>query len=74
MPVKVIYKNRRGDVDRRKKFSTYNDPERRSGIDRRKLDKELKNLIEINAKDQNQKRKKPIPKSPGNVILRRKDE
>jgi len=70
--VKVSYKNRRGDVDRRKKFSTCHDPERRSHVDRRKLDEKLKHLIEASAKDQNKKKSKPVKKSPGNVILRKK--
>jgi hypothetical protein len=72
MPVKVIYKNRRADKDRRKNFPTYNDPERRSGVDRRKLEAKLKRLIEINVKDQNKKKQKPIQKGSGNVVLRRK--
>ena len=74
MPVKVIYKNKRADMDRRKRFFTYDDPERRSGVDRRKLDEKLKHLIEANAKDQNKKKPKPLQKSPGNVIIRRKGE
>jgi len=72
MPLKITYKNRRADMDRRRNFSTHNDPERRSGLDRRKLDEKLKHLIEINVKDQNKKKSKPAQKSPGNVILRRK--
>jgi len=74
MPVKVIYKNRRGNVDRRKRFSTCHVTERRSGADRRKLDEKLKHLIEAGAKDQNKKIPKPVQKSPGNVILRRKGD
>ena len=74
MPVKVTYKNRRGDADRRKKFSTCDDTDRRSGVDRRKLDEKLKHLIEASAKDQNKKKPKPVQKSPGNVILRRKGD
>ena len=74
MPVKIVYKNRRVDMDRRKNFPTYNDPERRSGLGRRKLDEKLRHLIEINVKDQNKKKPKPVQKSPGNVILRRKGE
>jgi hypothetical protein len=72
MPVKVIYK-KRADVDRRKTFSTYYDTERRSGVDRRKLDEKLKRLTETNTKDQNEK-KKPVHQKSGNVILRRKAE
>lgn len=74
MPVKVIYKNRRTDTDRRKEYATYNDPERRSGIDRRKLDEKLKHLMEAEAKDQEKRKPKPVHKSPGNVIIRRKGE
>jgi len=72
MPVKVIYKNRRADMDRRKRFSTNNDPERRSGVDRRKLEAKLKHLMDINLKDQNKKKPKPVHQNSGNVILRRK--
>ena len=74
MPVKVIYKNRRGDADRRKNFSTFDDTERRNGVDRRKLDEKLKHLIEASVKDQNKQKPKPVQKSPGNVILRRKGD
>ncbi len=73
MPVKVIYKNR-ADVDRRKKFSTYHDIERRSGVDRRKLDEKLKHLTETNVKEQHKKKKKQVQQKSGNVILRRKGE
>jgi hypothetical protein len=72
MPVKIVYKKRRADMDRRKNFPTDNDPERRSGVDRRKLEATLKHLIEINVKDQNKKKQKPIQRGSGNVILRRK--
>lgn len=74
MPVKVIYKNKRGGTDRRKNFSTCDDTERRNGVDRRKLDEKLKHLIEASDKDQNKKKPKPVKKSPGNVILRRKSK
>jgi len=74
MPVKVIYKNRRGNVDRRKCFSSCYDPERRSGADRRNLDEKLKHLIEAGAKDQIKNKSKSVQKSPGNVILRRKGD
>lgn len=73
MPVKITYKNKRADMDRRKN-PTYVDPEKRSGLDRRKLDEKLKHLIEVNVKDQNEKKSKPVQKKPGNVILRRKGE
>jgi len=72
MPVKVIYK-KRANVERRKTFSTYHDTERRSGVDRRKLDEKLKHLTETNLKDQT-KKKKPLHQKAGNVILRRKAE
>ena len=72
MPVKIVYKKRRANMDRRKNFPTDNDPERRSGVDRRKLEVKLKHLIEINVKDQNKKKQKPIQRGSGNVILRRK--
>lgn len=72
MPVKITYKNKRVDMDRRKNSSPEVDPERRSGLDRRKLDEKLKYLIEINDKDKNKKKPKPVKKSSGNVILRRK--
>ena len=74
MPVKVIYKNRRTDMDRRKNYSVYDDTDRRSGVDRRKLDEKLKHLIQADAKDQDKKKPKPVQKSPGNVIIRRKGE
>lgn len=74
MPVKITYKNRRADMNRRKNLSTDVDPERRSGLGRRKLDEKLKHLIEINVKDQDEKKSKPVQKKPGNVILRRKGE
>jgi hypothetical protein len=71
MPVKVIYKNKRADVDRRKNISTYRGTERRSGVDRRKLDEKLKHLTETNVNNQKEK-KKPVQQKSGNVILRRK--
>ncbi len=74
MPVKIIYKKRRSDTYRRKSFSIYNGPERRSGIDRRKLEEKLKHLIKDNAKDQNKDKQKFIRPSSGNIILRRKGE
>ncbi len=74
MPVKIIYKNRRSDMDRRNSFSTYNSTERRSGVDRRKLDEKLKRLIENNVKDQNKKKQNLIQQRSGDVILRRKGE
>jgi hypothetical protein len=72
MPVKIIYKNRRTDMERRKNLSTDVAPERRNGLDRRKLDEKLKHLIEINDKEKDKKKSKPVQKKPGNVILRKK--
>ncbi len=74
MSVKIIYKNKRSCITRRKSFSTYNSTERRSGVDRRKLEEKLKHLIENNVKDQNKEAKKLIQSSSSNVILRRKAE
>jgi hypothetical protein len=74
MSVKITYKNKRSDGDRRKRFSTYGDTERRSGVDRRKLDEKLKHLIDINKKDQSIKKQKSVQKRPGNVIIRKKAE
>ena len=50
MPVKIIYK-KRSNIDRRKSYSTYDGTERRSGVDRRKLEEKLKQLIESDIKD-----------------------
>lgn len=72
MQVKVIYKNGRCSGDRKKYFSIYNDIEMRSGIDRRKLDKNLKLMIEQNIKDQNKNKQTPTQPSYSNVIRRRK--
>ncbi len=74
MPVKIIYKNRRSDMDRRKSSSTYNGTERQGGVHRRELEEKLKNLIENNVKDQNKEKQKLIQLSSGNVALRRKAE
>ena len=72
--VKIIYKNRRSDKDRRKSFPTDCVPERRSGLDRRKLDEKLKHLIKHSIKDQNKEKKTPTQPSSGKVILRKKGE
>jgi hypothetical protein len=61
-------------MDRRKNTSPYHDAEKRSGLDRRKLDEKLKRLIEINKKDQNEKKTKPVQKKSVNIILRKKSE
>ncbi len=74
MPVKVIYKNKRSGMDRRKSLSLYNGTERRSGVDRRQLKNKLKRLIEIDAKDQDKKKQILTSQRSGNVILRKKDE
>ena len=74
MPVKIIYKNRRSGSERRKRLSTHNGTERRSGVDRRKLDEKLKQMIENNIKDQDKDKDnhKTVLTGSGNVILRRK--
>ena len=74
MPVKIIYKNKRSDQDRRKGFSTYNGPERRSGEDRRRLEEKLKQMIEDKVKDQNKEKQKTTHLGSGNVIIRRKGD
>ena len=51
MPVEIIYKNRRQGANRRKSLSTDQVSERRSGLERRKLDEKLKQLIESDIKD-----------------------
>ena len=72
MRVKTIYKNRRSGGERRKYFSINNGTERRSGVDRRKLDKKLKEMVEHNIKDQNKEIQ--TPQQQGNIIRRRKGE
>jgi hypothetical protein len=72
MTVKTIYKNRHCDRDRRKFFSKNNGTERRSGVDRRKLDEKLKDMIEHNIKDRNKEKQTPKQPSYGNIIRRRK--
>jgi hypothetical protein len=74
MPVEIIYKNRRQGTDRRKSLSTDHVPEKRSGLDRRKLDEKLKQLIQNNIKDQNKEKQRPTPSGSGTVILRKKSE
>ena len=74
MTVKTIYKNRRSDRDRRKFFSINNSTERRSSVDRRKLNKKLKEMVEHNIKDQNKEKQTPQQSSRGNIIRRRKGE
>ncbi len=74
MKVHKIHKNRRSSQDRRQSNVPYNGPERRSGKDRRKLEKRLKEMI---AQDEKEKAaKKQIIKKSGNgkVIRRRKGE
>ena len=74
MPVEIIYKNRRQGDDRRKSLTTDHVPERRSGLDRRKLDEKLKQLIENNLKDQNKEKPTPTPAGSSKIILRKKNE
>ena len=74
MPVEIIYKNRRQGDDRRKSFFTDHVPDKRSGLDRRKLDEKLKQLIENNIKDTDKEKQTLTPSSSGTVILRKKGE
>ena len=74
MPIEIIYKNRRKGTDRRKTISIDHIPERRSGLDRRKLDQKLKQLIQDNNKDPNKEKQRPLPSGSGTVILRKKNE
>ncbi|UCD91304.1 MAG: hypothetical protein JSW04_07780 [Desulfobacterales bacterium] len=74
MTVKTIYKNRRCGSDRRKLFSINNGIEKRSGVDRRKLDEKLKDMIEHNIKDQNKEKQTPRQPKYGKIIRRRKGE
>ncbi|MEW6673113.1 MAG: hypothetical protein AB1427_15520 [Thermodesulfobacteriota bacterium] len=72
MPVEIIYKNRRQGPDRRKVLSTDHVPERRSGLDRRKLDEKLKQLIENDLKDAPGEKQTTAPSGSGSIILRKK--
>ena len=74
MPVKIIYKNRRHDTDRRKSLVTDYVPEKRSGVDRRNLDEKLKHLIEHSISEQNKEKKTPTQPSSGKIILRKKGD
>ena len=74
MPVEIIYKNRRKGGDRRQTLTPDHVPERRSGLDRRKLDEKLKQLIESDLKDQGKEKQAPAPSASGSVILRKKGE
>lgn len=74
MPVEIIYKNRRKGGDRRRTITPDHVPERRSGLDRRKLDEKLKQMIESDLKDQPKEQQPPAPAASGSVILRKKDE
>ena len=74
MPVEIIYKNKRQGADRRKSPSKDQVPERRSGLERRKLDEKLKQLIESDIKDQSKAKRTPTPSSSGSVILRKKGD
>ena len=72
MPVEIIYKNRRQGTDRRKSVPVDHAPERRSGLERRKLDEKLKQLIESDLKDLSKEKQTPALSSSGPVILRKK--
>jgi len=72
--VEIIYKNRRSGKDRRKSITPNYAPERRSGLDRRKLDEKLKHLIKHSIKEETRDKKTPLQPSPGKVILRKKAE
>lgn len=74
MPVEIIYKNRRQGGDRRKPISSDHVPERRSGLDRRKLDEKLKQLIAAEMKDPKKEKPPPTQTISGTVILRKKSE
>ena len=74
MPVEIIYKNRRQGNDRRKSVPADHAPERRSGLERRKLDEKLKQLIESDLKDPGKEKQTPTPSSSGPVILRKKGD
>lgn len=74
MPVKIIYKNKRHSTDRRKGTHAYQDTERRSGMDRRKLDAKLKHMLESNMKDQEKEKQIPIQQGSGKVIRRKKSK
>lgn len=74
MPIEIIYKNRRKGTARRKTTSVNHVPERRSGLDRRKLDERLKQLIQNNNKEPNKEKQKPLTSDSGRVILRKKSE
>ncbi len=49
-------------------------PERRSGLDRRKLDEKLKQLIAEDIKEQNKEKPAPTSSSSGTIILRKKNK
>ncbi len=75
MPIEIIYKNRRKGGDRRKTITIGHEPERRSGLDRRKLDEKLKQLIQSSLKDSQKKPQETPPLSSSKpVILRKKSE
>ena len=74
MPVKIIYKNKRHSTDRREGTHAYHGTERRSGMDRRKLDEKLKQMIESNMKEQEKEKQTPIQQISGKVIRRKKSK
>jgi len=74
MPVKIIYKNKRHSTDRREDTHAYQGIEKRSGMNRRKLDEKLKHMLESNMKDIEKEKQRPIQKGSGKVIRRKKSK
>ena len=74
MPVKIIYKNKRQSIDRRKGSQAYSGTEKRTGVDRRTLDEKLKHLIESNMKAPEKEKQTLIHQGSGTVIRRKKSE
>lgn len=73
MTTEIVRKSR-SKKDRRQSKEPYHGPERRSGKDRRKLDKRLKQLIDENEKKQAVTKRIKFQSGKGNVIRRRKNE
>ena len=71
MEVHKIHKNRRSGKERRQNKAPYTGPERRSGKDRRKLDKRLKEMIKQNEKEREAKQR-IIDKSGSDRVIRRR--
>ena len=74
MNTKIIHKNRRQQDRRQKMDPSYQDPERRSDKDRRKLDEKLQRLLEENEKKQSVTDKINSRSGTGNIIRRRKNK